>query len=105
MNTTIEKKSELEELNGIVNKKNNLDSNSKKGKIVNLKEIEKTPFSIYGEEEEKCVVLLGNYRLTEEMNKKECKEWIKEITWNKIIQVIMVVQNININIKEVNNAN
>ena len=63
-----------------------------------LKEVEGTPFTIYGKNDE-CVILLGNYRLTDELTEKECNEWIKEITWNKLIQVIMVVKNININLE------
>jgi hypothetical protein len=90
----IMKNTELENSNGLLKK----TDKQTYGSVDKLKEVEGTPFSIYGKEDE-CVILLGNYRLTDELTKKECNEWINNITWNKLIQVIMVVKNLNINIE------
>jgi hypothetical protein len=88
------KNTELENSNGLLEK-----TDSKiYGTASKLKEVEGSPFTIYGNKNE-CVILLGNYRLTEELTEKECNDWIKEITWNKLIQVIMVIKNININLE------
>jgi hypothetical protein len=39
---------------------------------------------------------MGKYRLTEEFKTvDECKEDLKEITWNRIVQVLVLINQIN----------
>ncbi len=80
MKTT--KNTESESLNGTLEKDNNSS--------LIYEKVENTPFTIYGENE-KCYVLLGSYRLSEELTYEEAKEEAKKFDWDKILKVIIVV--------------
>ena len=61
---------------------------------VNLKCFEKvdnTPFTIYGDEEEGYILLMGKYRLTDKMSLRDIKEESTRVTWDRITQVIMAI--------------
>lgn len=87
MNTT---ESENGQLNA--NQINNYDSNYEKFSSI---DIENTPFTIITDNEEnKHFGCMGNHRLTEQYeNIEELKTELKTITWNKIIQVIIILTN------------
>lgn len=61
-------------------------------KPIYYRQLEETPFTIARTENDKFVVLLGKYRLTEDIDEEE--QAIKEgyaINWNRILQVCHVV--------------
>lgn len=65
--------------------------NSNSEELVTRKEIENTPFVVVGTEHGYFGVL-GKYRLTEPMEtEEEAEKATKEITWNRIVQVMMLV--------------
>lgn len=50
--------------------------------------VEETPFHLVGEYLN-CAITLGNLRLNiENMTYNECKMWIEEVTWDKILLLI-----------------
>lgn len=62
---------------------------SKNEILLNFDKIENTPFTI-ASDNEGCWIIMGNYRLTEgKISGEEAQEWIDNITWNKIIQIIL----------------
>ncbi len=79
----------------ILDTKLNMEDN-KPSHLVEYTEVKDTPFTIAKViEESKDVtysVLLGNVRLNKELyqTEKECKDWIKKITWEKILQFIAI---------------
>jgi hypothetical protein len=63
-------------------------------------EVEESPFTVVGNNENGWVGTMGKYRITEQFNSKE--EAIKDvevITWNRIVQVLILVNQL----KEVDN--
>ena len=55
---------------------------------VDATQIEGTPFNKIIKDGKKFIVL-GDYRLTEDLTGEKIDEWVKDINWNKITQVIM----------------
>lgn len=71
--------------------------NKNYSETIKYHEVENTPFTIV-ENEEEIFGVLGNYRITEIRDKKDIEilnEELKEITWNRIIQVMAIMDNIN----------
>ncbi len=63
-------------------------------------EVDDSPFVVIGNDENGWVGTMGKYRITEEFaSVEECKEDLKEITWNRIVQVLVLINQI----KEVEN--
>ena len=63
-------------------------------------EVEESPFTVVGNDENGWVGTMGKYRITEQFDSKE--EAIKDvevITWNRIVQVLILVNQL----KEVDN--
>lgn len=60
-------------------------------------EIEDTPFSIIIDNEKKrCFGVMGNYKITNDMGEpSEVRKELKKITWNRIIQVILILTGLN----------
>ncbi len=59
--------------------------------LISRKEVDGTPFVIVTTEG-KSFGVLGKYRITEpRKSKKEVEKELKEITWNRIIQVTMLL--------------
>jgi hypothetical protein len=59
--------------------------------LIQREEIENSPFSIITTENESFGVM-GKYRITEPMNsKEEVKKELENITWNRITQVILLI--------------
>jgi hypothetical protein len=71
--------------------------------LVERETIENTPFTMIGLGG-KWFGSMGEYRMTEEYDSKgECEDELKCITWNRIIQVMMVLDEIKSKDKELNN--
>jgi len=67
---------------------NNKNLNSE---IIETNQVENTPFTIVKHEEQYFGVL-GNHRITELFNtKEECEAELKDINWNRVLQVIWAV--------------
>ncbi len=66
---------------------------SKKTELVTRTNIENSPFEIIGiKEKNEYFATLGEYRITEIFKtKKEAIKEVSEITWNRIIQVQMIL--------------
>ena len=59
-------------------------------------DVDNSPFVVIGNDENGWVGTMGKYRLTEEFETlDECKEDLKEITWNRIVQVLVLINQIN----------
>ncbi len=59
--------------------------------LVKKVEMEDTPFTIV-ELEGRFFGTMGNYRLTEQFDSfEECEEVMKEFSWNRVIQVMMLL--------------
>lgn len=69
----------------------NKDSSNKNEELVTREEIKDTPFHIIGTEEGFFGVV-GKYRITEpNYNKKEIEKELKKITWNRIVQIMLIL--------------
>lgn len=58
--------------------------------LINKTEVPNTPYVIV-QAGDKHFVVMGKYRLTQPQTLKECEEWLKEITWEKIMTFIHVM--------------
>ena len=75
-----------------VEKANNNDSSN--NEIIERFPIENSPFTVITVNNEHFGVM-GEYRMTESYEtRKECAEELEKITWNRIIQVLMVLNEI-----------
>lgn len=70
--------------------------------LVTRKEVKDSPFVVIGitakEESEKKEYfgVLGNYRITETYDtSEEVEKLLKKITWNRIVQVILIISELN----------
>jgi hypothetical protein len=67
---------------------NNKNSNSE---IFTHEQVEETPFTII-KHDEKYFGVLGNHRVTQIFDtKEECEADLKDINWNRVMQVIWAV--------------
>jgi len=79
------------------------DKENSSEQLVERVVIENTPFTMIGLDG-RWFGSMGEYRMTEEFESKgECEDELKCITWNRIIQVIMVLDEIKSKDKEFNN--
>ena len=70
-----------------------LDNSNESGKteeLIEAHKVEDTPFTIikYGE---KWFLTMGKYRLTEPGTKKEAEAEVHNTSWNRIMQIMMIV--------------
>lgn len=78
-----------------LNTTDNKESNSNE-ELIKWKPIDNTPFILI-KQNEKYFGAIGNHRITEyHDNEKECEKDILEMSWNRIVQVILACQNINL---------
>lgn len=55
-------------------------------------EVENSPFTVVGNDIGGWVGTMGKYRLTEPVETLEkCKEEVSEITWNRLVQVFLLI--------------
>lgn len=71
-----------------------VDKNELNSELVGREEIKNSPFHVVTIDGESFGVM-GDYRLTEKnRSKKEVVKQLKSITWNRVIQVIMILEEI-----------
>lgn len=76
------------------NKKQNLIEEKEGTELIKKTDIKNSPFVIISADG-KHFAALGNYRLTELYTSfEECKKEIQKITWNRIIQIITITNDI-----------
>ena len=58
-------------------------------------EVEESPFTVVGNGEGGWVGTMGKYRITEQYDSKEdCMIEVGKITWNRIVQVLILINQI-----------
>lgn len=90
-------KTKFEENMEVVHKKE-----EKNTELISRKEVEGTPFMIISKNDvNEHFAVLGEYRITEVYDDvKMVDKEVKKVTWNRIIQVIMIMNEKNINLKD-----
>ena len=68
----------------------NTDNNTQVEELVKREEVEHTPFTIVTTEEGSFLTM-GKYRLTEAQTIEEVRQEAKKVTWNRLIQVMMLL--------------
>lgn len=87
------KSQKLENINMNVGEANKRECGNEE--LVKRETVEETPFTIISVEDKKHFGVMGEYRITEEREtKEEVKKEVEEITWNRIVQVIMILEEI-----------
>lgn len=72
------------------------DIELEKSNPITRHDIKDSPFVIVGNEKG-WVGTMGKYRITEPYdNKEDCEEELKEITWNRIVQIIIIINELNL---------
>lgn len=67
------------------------DKDEPNSELVTKEEIKDSPFTIIGTEG-KYFGAIGKYRITEPVdNKEEIRKDLKKITWNRIVQVMLIL--------------
>lgn len=69
---------------------NKTDSKECNSELVEREEVENTPFTVITAGS-KTFGVMGMHRITEYGTKEEIRKELKEITWNRLIQVIMLL--------------
>lgn len=65
---------------------------TKTTELITREDIEDSPFTIIGIEGKRYFGAMGQYRITEEfINPEIVRNELKEITWNRIVQVMMII--------------
>lgn len=80
----------------------NVEEADKNGSLIERESIENSPFTVISIEGYHFGVM-GDYRLTEKKNnKEEIIEELSKITWNRIIQIVMILDEVKnkLNIKK-----
>tara|TARA_B110000879_G_C11146596_1_gene502714 strand:- start:17 stop:307 length:291 start_codon:yes stop_codon:yes gene_type:complete len=72
--------------------------NKDSSETIKREDVKDSPFTIITIEG-KSFGTMGEYRLTEEGNIKEIRKQLKTITWNRIIQVVMLLDEMKNNLK------
>lgn len=67
------------------------NSNSNSNEIITREEIDHSPFTIITTDEGSFVVM-GKARLTNTLSIEEARHWCNVITWDKLLQVIIVLK-------------
>lgn len=78
----------------------NKESSSINEELISRTEIEGTPFTVIGIDN-KYFGVMGQYRITEEYEDKEAViAGLKEMNWNRIVQVILILKELNTDINQ-----
>ncbi len=60
-------------------------------------EVDKSPFVVVGNDENGWVGTMGKYRITEPVKtKEECIKDVSEITWDRIVQVLILINQLEV---------
>ncbi|AYQ58225.1 putative VP3 [Microviridae sp.] len=82
---------EIKELSNTLTSVETLDNKNSNSEMFTQEQIEDTPFTIIKHEEQYFGVL-GKHRITQLFDtKEECEADLKEINWNRVMQVIWAV--------------
>ena len=74
--------------------------NSGKEELVKREKIKDSPFEIITQQGTSFGIM-GDYRVTEQYKKKaEVKKELSKITWNRIVQVIMILEEVKTKLKD-----
>jgi translation elongation factor P/translation initiation factor 5A len=88
------KDSKLKQLRVSAEEVNNKDSGDGKNQTIKRVEIEDSPFHVITIDGESFGVM-GDYRLTEKSaDEREVREELSKITWNRIVQVVMLLEEV-----------
>ena len=72
----------------------NVEEADKNGSLIERENIENSPFTIISMEGYHFGVM-GDYRITDKSNNKnQIKEELSKITWNRIIQIVMILDEV-----------
>ena len=82
----------IRQLQPNANKVNKEDSGPKE-ELIERHEIPNSPFEVITTNG-KSFGTMGNYRLTQPGSKKQIKKELEKITWNRIIQIVMILNEI-----------
>ena len=75
-------------------KKADKEESGDKEELIQRDEIKNSPFEVITKNGESWGVM-GNYRLTEvSKDRKEVKKQLEKVTWNRVIQVVMILNEI-----------
>ena len=75
-------------------KKADKEESGDKEELIERDEIKNSPFEVITKNGESWGVM-GNYRLTEvNKDRKEVKKQLEKVTWNRVIQVVMILNEI-----------
>jgi hypothetical protein len=71
-----------------------METTNKNTELVKRKEIKDTPFTVISlTEQNEHFAVLGDYRVTEVYdNPQTAEKEVKKVTWNRLIQVILILQ-------------
>ena len=72
--------------------------NKDSSETIKREDVKDSPFTIITIEG-KSFGTMGEYRLTEEGNIKDIRKQLKTITWNRVIQVVMLLDEMKNNLK------
>lgn len=64
--------------------------NKESSELINREKVKDSPFDIITINDESFGVM-GDYRITEKGTRDEIKKELEKITWNRLIQVIMIL--------------
>ena len=71
-----------------------------KEELIKRKQVKDSPFEVITQDGYSFGVM-GNYRLTEKSNDaKDVEKQLKKITWNRIIQIVMILDEVKSKIKK-----
>jgi len=94
-------KSKLKQLQPNAKKVNNKESGDGNKQTIERIEIKDSPFHVITIDNESFGVM-GDYRLKKKSaNEKEVIEELKKITWNRIVQVVMLLEEVRTKIKKI----
>ena len=88
----IKMETKVKQLQQNVDQVDNSESSSKK-ELIKREDVKDSPFTIISLDGYHFGVL-GDYRITEKTNdKKKLRQDLKKFTWNRLIQVMMILEN------------
>jgi len=68
-------------------------NNPKSKELVKRTQVDETPFTIITDTEKNVSFgVMGKYKITEDYKtEEECRSELKKITWNRLIQIVMLI--------------
>ena len=84
-----------------MNTKQKVEMEQENSEMIKREDVKNTPFTIISlTDKNEHFAVMGEYRVTEVYKTKEkAKKEVEQITWNRIIQVIMILNEKNVTLK------